>query len=90
MKADPNVRDIPRAEAVERVNKLLADNAKTLPQSYVEVYFKFTCEQCGERCTLEEADKIYERGMCCECGHETPLTMVGFALIYHNLGAVHG
>lgn len=71
---DQQPKDIPRADAVARAEKLIRPGC--------DVYFKFTCEKCGERCTLSEPNKIYPRGECCKCGHEMPLEMIGFAVIF--------
>jgi hypothetical protein len=44
------------------------------------VFFKFTCDACGERCTFEEPNALFEVGVCHACGHETPVVVAGFAL----------
>ena len=44
------------------------------------IHFKFTCEHCGERCTLQEPNVLYEFGECFQCGRETEITHGGFAL----------
>jgi hypothetical protein len=41
-------------------------------------YFKFTCEKCGKRCTLQEPNVLYEQGECCSCGHTGPITEGGY------------
>lgn len=46
-----------------------------------QVKFKFTCEKCGQRCTLVEPNVLYERGDCFKCGHSTKIEKGGFALI---------
>jgi rRNA maturation endonuclease Nob1 len=46
----------------------------------VSINFKFTCEACGERCTLAEPNRLYERGECHACGHETEIKLGGFVL----------
>jgi hypothetical protein len=46
-----------------------------------KVHFKFTCPACGERCVLEEADTLYERGTCFKCGADSPIEKAGFLLI---------
>lgn len=65
--------DIPRDEAMRK--------AEIHARNGWAVHFKFTCEQCGERCVLEEANQLYEYGECCQCGHKTKLDMVGFMLV---------
>jgi hypothetical protein len=46
------------------------------------VHFKFTCAHCGERCMLQEPNRLYEKGICHKCGKETVIERGGFALIY--------
>lgn len=69
--------DLPKDELVKLANKTIADSGG--PEN-VEVFFKFTCEKCGERCTFQEPNSIYEFGECCECGHNTLFTKGGYAL----------
>jgi len=38
-----------------------------------ETHFTFKCEQCGEVCSLDDANTLYERGECCTCGYEQDL-----------------
>ena len=45
-----------------------------------EIYFKFTCQYCGLRCTLVEANTLYESGECSACGKQTPITRGGFMI----------
>ena len=69
-------RDLPRHELMK-----LADEAiKRYPGSYV--HFKFTCQNCGERCLLQEKNKLYEKGICHKCEQETVIDRGGFALFY--------
>ena len=48
-------------------------------------HFKFSCTTCGERCTLQESNTLYERGECFACGEETdlkdPRADLGFLVI---------
>ena len=46
----------------------------------VMVYFKFTCQHCGERCTFKEPNQLYEFGECSACGKETVVEKGGLAL----------
>lgn len=46
------------------------------------VHIKFTCEACGERVAFDEPFKVYERGECCHCGHETPFTVGGLQAVF--------
>ncbi len=66
--------DLPRDELMAQATEALA---KT-PGSVVN--FKFTCENCGERCILSEPNKLYESGECCTCGHTTKIDKGGFML----------
>ncbi|MCU0690058.1 MAG: hypothetical protein MUF54_01525 [Polyangiaceae bacterium] len=67
--------DLSRAEILS----LARDAAAKHPGS--KVHFKFTCPACGERCVLEEADTLYERGTCFKCGADSPIEKAGFLLI---------
>jgi predicted RNA-binding Zn-ribbon protein involved in translation (DUF1610 family) len=49
----------------------------------LEIHFKFTCPNCGTRCTLQEANKLYESGECHQCGVTAPITHGGFMLMIH-------
>jgi rRNA maturation endonuclease Nob1 len=68
------VKDVPR----EQLAKLAEEALRTHPGS--KIYFKFTCEKCGERCTLLEPNALYEKGECFVCGHETVISKGGFSL----------
>lgn len=45
----------------------------------VEIYFKFTCEKCGERCMFQVPNVLFERGTCHVCGHDMEVKEGGFA-----------
>lgn len=64
---------IPREVAVER--------ATFWRKQGWTVHFKFTCERCGQRVVLQDANTLYEYGECCFCGHKTKLDTVGFMVI---------
>ena len=49
-----------------------------------KVYFKFTCGHCGTRCTLKEANTLYEKGECVGCGKETVIERAGFLLVIES------
>jgi DNA-directed RNA polymerase subunit RPC12/RpoP len=70
-------KDLDRREALIRANGWASRGWN--------VYFKYTCEKCGERCTLAEANLLTEYGECYECGHETKLEKVGFLLASKGL-----
>lgn len=73
----PRPGDLPREQLMK-----MADDAimKYGGREKAYVNFKFTCEQCGERCTLAEENQLYERGECFKCGHEMPIAFGGFTL----------
>jgi hypothetical protein len=64
--------DISRDELMKRANQFL----KEFPDS--EVFFKFTCRKCGERCSFSEPNILYENGECFKCGFVTTITEGGF------------
>jgi hypothetical protein len=71
----PREGDLPRKELAA-----LAEH-QVGPQGQwpgAEVIFKFTCKHCGERCCLEEPNKLYEYGECCACGRSTKIEFGGF------------
>jgi hypothetical protein len=68
------VKDLPRAE----LEALAAETLKQYPGS--QIFFKFTCQHCGERCTLSEPNRLYESGECFACGKETTINEGGFML----------
>lgn len=45
------------------------------------VYFKYTCQHCGERCSFTEANVLYEEGECHKCGKLTQINEAGFMLV---------
>lgn len=66
--------DLPRKQLQEAASRAIAENPTA------EIHFKFTCQHCGERCTLEEPGKLYETGICFACGKETVIAKGGFML----------
>jgi len=67
-------KDLPRAE----LEKLARETLAQYP--HAEVFFKFTCVHCGQRCQFTEPNKLYERGECNVCGKETEVKQGGFML----------
>ena len=57
-----------------------ADEALERYGDGVDVYFKFTCVHCGERCMFQEPNKLYESGECSSCGESTTVEYGGFML----------
>ena len=41
------------------------------------IHQKFTCQRCGSRQTMAEANKLFEKGECEECGGITDLVVNG-------------
>ena len=67
-------KDLPRDEIVAMAQEALDNGGKT-------VHFKFTCPHCGQRCTFEEPNRLYENGTCFACGQESKVEMAGFLLV---------
>lgn len=78
MKHPPRQGDLPVAELVKNAETIVRESR--VP---VDVLFKFTCEHCGERCTFQEPNKLYEKGECAACGKETVVTVAGYSLLFH-------
>jgi len=72
----PRRGDLPRVELLK-----LAQTAAAASPVPVNVHFKFTCEHCGERCTLSEPNMLRERGECYNCLKETAISYGGFMLV---------
>lgn len=73
-KHPPRKGDLPREELIQRAEMVL----KEYPPGAAEIHFKFTCQHCGERCTLSKANYLYENGECYKCGKDTPIKVGGF------------
>lgn len=69
--------DLPREELMQKAQEVLN---KYKGPGHAQVFFKYTCEQCGERCILSEPNKLYESGECCECHHITRIDKGGMML----------
>lgn len=77
MKYPPREGDLPREELMKRAAEVTADDG-TWPGA--NILFKFTCEHCGERCTLVEPNVLYENGECHKCGKTTKIDYGGFTI----------
>ena len=64
----------------------MASDAIERSDGRARVYFKFTCTHCGQRCTFEEPNKLYEAGECYVCKKETKIERAGFLLIITSPG----
>jgi hypothetical protein len=78
-KFPPREGDLPVATLIRRAqDKIWADKRNGM---YTHVLFKFTCENCGQRCTLEEPNTIFEEGECFECKHKTKIEFGGYSTV---------
>jgi predicted RNA-binding Zn-ribbon protein involved in translation (DUF1610 family) len=76
------MNDLARPKDLPRDELMVSAEAAILSAplgSYV--HFKFTCENCGERCVLAEANTLWQKGECFACGYETPIAAGGYMLI---------
>ena len=69
-------KDFPRNQIIT-----MASEALERAEGRARVYFKFTCQHCGQRCTFAEPNKLYEKGSCFACGKETVIQSAGFLLV---------
>lgn len=72
--------DIPLEKAVEKASVWISKG--------FTVFQKFTCENCGNRLTIEEANKFFTSGSCDKCGHVTQIEKCGFlagGLVRHQI-----
>ena len=67
-------KDLPREELMQ----VARDALQQYPGAVI--HFKFTCMHCGERCTFEEPNQLYEDGVCFRCGQSTPVSHGGFMI----------
>ena len=78
-KFPPREGDIPVEElSVRATAKILLDHDCGIT---TDIYFKFTCENCGERCAFAEPNRLYEFGECHKCGHQTKVVVGGFTTV---------
>lgn len=78
-KFPPREGDLPITELTLRASIEVEDDKKSGIET--EIHFKFTCEECGERCMFDEPNKLYEFGECHKCGHETKVEVGGYTKI---------
>ena len=69
-----NSSDLPREEAMARASTLLRDKAS-------EIYFKYTCEHCGERNTFNDPNTLWSEGECYSCGKISKVDRAGFMVV---------
>lgn len=78
-KFPPREGDLPVAELMERASEVIR---RDLAQGIrTDVHFKFTCENCGERCMLSEPNQLFEYGECHKCGHNTKIEVGGYTTV---------
>ena len=59
----------------------LIELANTAVKQGWTLFFKFTCEHCGERQTFDVPNVLYTKGKCEECGHITSLVGRGGGML---------
>ena len=78
--------DLPRIELLALADKTIKDLGG--PEK-AKTFFKFTCPNCGERCTFITPFMLYERGVCNACGMDAPVEYGGFT-VELQLGEFNG
>ena len=81
MNHPPRKGDMTRIELAAMAEKAIADFGGS---DHAEVFFEFTCQWCGARCTFNEPNKLWENGECAECGKTTHVKVGGFSLHLHH------
>jgi hypothetical protein len=79
VKHPPREGDLPREELVKLAEYAIGPKGQWPGATLM---FKFTCEHCGERCTLQESNTLYEEGECFACGKMTKIEFGGFMVHY--------
>ena len=64
----------------------MADEAIRKAAGHARVYFKFTCQHCGKRCTFSEPNKLYAEGECYVCNKTSQVGKAGFLLVLSSPG----
>lgn len=67
----PDYKDYPIEKCQERIDKIFEKRPDA------RFYQKFTCENCGNRLTIEEPNVFYTQGRCDNCDHVTDLRKRG-------------
>lgn len=73
----PREGDLPREELLKAAQEQTGPHGQW-PGG--EVLFKFSCSHCGERCTFQEPNQLFENGECHVCGKSTKVEYGGFAI----------
>jgi rRNA maturation protein Nop10 len=61
----------------------VAEKAGELVRAGADVYQKFTCQQCGNRLTMDVPNKFYKEGTCDNCGAITNIEKQGCNYLIH-------
>jgi hypothetical protein len=77
----PRQGDLPRDQIQVKAQDII--DMYTLQGVDVDLHFKFTCEHCGQRCTFNEKNTLWEDGECFACGKKTEVNFAGFSLHIH-------
>ena len=77
-KFPPREGDLPREELARKANRAVLEGREMGLD--VSAFFNFTCPECGARCSLNDANTLYEEGECCQCGHISKIEVGGFSL----------
>ena len=73
---EPIPGDLPRKELMESASTARLHHGI----EKCDVYFKYTCVHCGNRCTFTEPNALYESGECDHCGKFTAVHHGGYLL----------
>lgn len=71
----PREGDLPREELLKAAQEQTGTHGQW---PGADILFKFTCSHCGERCTLQEPNQLFENGECFACGKSTKIEFGGF------------
>lgn len=69
--------DYPLQECADAAEQILAKNPTA------KIYQKFTCQHCGARQTMGEANKFFTTGKCEECDKVTDIAANGCNYMIH-------
>jgi NAD-dependent SIR2 family protein deacetylase len=65
--------DLPLTEAADMANALIEQGHT--------IFQKFTCEECGQRLTMDKPNTFYRTGSCDQCGHVTTIKYCGLLTV---------
>jgi len=70
-------RDHPIDECRKTLDEMLAINPMA------KAFQKFTCNNCGDRLTIDVPNKFFSSGKCDKCGHITDIKKHGCNFMLH-------